>query len=92
VLHAIDHRVCRWILQTGDRADENVFPLTQEFLAEILAVRRTSVTTAAQKLQDAGIIRYSRGKVEITDRAALEQRTCECYASIRDRSESFLNN
>lgn len=90
-LHTIESRVCRWILQARDNADDRQFAFTQEFIAEMLAVRRTSVTDVAKKLQSEGIIRYSRGRLEISNRVALERRTCECYACIRERSHAVLS-
>ncbi len=85
-LHTVEARLCRWILQTRDRADSDELPLTQEFLAEILGVRRTTVTIVAQTLQKAGLIRYRRGHIQIVDRAALEESSCECYRSIREKT------
>ena len=75
-LHPIEARLSRWILQTRDRTDTDRVPLTQEFLSEMLGVRRTSVSEVAHKLQDGGLIRYRRlGMIEIRDRPGLEQRT-----------------
>src|SRR5262249_50532204 len=82
-LHALEGRLCRWLLQTHDCTDGNVIPLTQEFLGQMLGVRRTTVTIAARLLQSAGLIRYRRGHIQILDRAALEKLSCECYAAIR---------
>ena len=90
-LHAVEARLARWILQSRDRADGDTVALTQEFLSEMLAVRRTSVSEVAQKLQDAKLIRYSRGVIEVLDPKRLEQKACECYrteigrASCRER-------
>ncbi len=83
-LHAVEARLARWILQSRDRADGDTVALTQEFLAEMLAVRRTSVSEVAQKLQSAELIRYSRGVIEILDRKGLEQKACECYRTVVD--------
>lgn len=77
--HALDKRCCRWLLMTCDRMQEDEFPLTQEFLAMMLGVRRAGVTQAAGKLQRDGLIRYGRGRVRILDRDRLEKRACECY-------------
>ncbi len=85
-LHPIEARFCRWLLQTADRAASDTIPLTQEFLAEMLGVRRTSVTEVAKKVQDAGVITYSRGVIKILDRAALQQTSCECYQTLTDQS------
>ena len=83
-LHAVEARLARWILQSRDRADGDTVALTQEFLSEMLAVRRTSVSEVAQKLQNAKLIRYSRGVIEILDRKGLEQKACECYRTVVD--------
>jgi CRP-like cAMP-binding protein len=91
-LHTVEARLSRWILQTRDRADGDNIPLTQEFLAEMLGVRRTTVTLVAQTLQKAGLIRYQRGHVEIIDRAALEESSCECYRSIRAMTDQIFRN
>lgn len=77
--HSMEERCARWLLTTHDRVGGRQFPLTQEFLAHMLGVRRASVTIAAGMLQKAGFIRYSRGRVTIVDRAGLEQCSCECY-------------
>jgi CRP-like cAMP-binding protein len=89
-LHTVEARLCRWILQTRDRADSDEIPLTQEFLAEMLGVRRTTVTLVAQTLQKAGLIRYRRGHVTIVDRARLEESSCECYRSIREKTAQIF--
>jgi CRP-like cAMP-binding protein len=82
-LHPIHKRLARWILQTRDRIDTDTVPLTQELLSEMLGVRRSSVSEIARKLQTAGLIRYSRGSIEITNRKGLEAAACECYELIR---------
>jgi CRP-like cAMP-binding protein len=82
-LHAVEARLCRWLLQVHDRLDSNTIKLTHEFLSETLGVRRTTVTVIASTLQEAGLIRYHRGRIEIVDRAGLEARACECYEAIR---------
>jgi CRP-like cAMP-binding protein len=89
-LHEVEARLCRWVLQIRDRIDSDTIPLTQEFLAQMLGVRRTSVTEIAQKLQDAGLIRYRRGQIEILDRKRLEEMACECYGIIRDQIDKLL--
>jgi len=76
-------RLCRWLLQCADRIGSEQLLLTQEFLAEMLGVRRTTVTLLAQELQKRCILRYSRGRITIIDRAALEACACECYKLIR---------
>ncbi|HSS99958.1 MAG TPA: Crp/Fnr family transcriptional regulator [Terriglobales bacterium] len=79
VLHLLEQRCCRWLLMTQDRMQSSEFPLTQEFLAMMLGVRRAGVTDAANTLKRAGLIDYTRGCVSILDRAGMEKRTCECY-------------
>jgi CRP-like cAMP-binding protein len=81
-LHLTEARLCRWLLQSADRAAGNTLPLTQELLAEMLGVRRTSVTEVASKIQSSGAISYSRGVIKILDRPALEALTCECYQTL----------
>jgi len=82
-LHGVDARLSRWILQSHDRnGNADVIPLTQEFLSEMLGVRRSSVGEVARKLQAQGLLRYSRGSIEIVDRPGLEAAACECYANI----------
>ena len=79
-------------MQTRDRSDSDVLPLTQEFLSQMLGVRRTSVTLIARQLQGEGLIRYRRGRVEILDRDGLENRACECYAvTCRKNEDTFLH-
>lgn len=75
-------RLCRWLWQASDRVGSDQLLLTQETLAEMLGVRRTTVTLLAQELQKKGILRYSRGKITIVDRRALEASACECYGVI----------
>jgi CRP-like cAMP-binding protein len=82
--HELSERCARWLLMTHDRVGQGVFILTQEFLAMMLGVRRASVTVAAGMLQQAGLIRYSRGRVEVLDRDGLERAACECYRIITD--------
>jgi len=78
-LHSVEKRACRWLLLTHDRVDSDQFPMTHEFLAEMLGVRRASVSEVAATLQKAGLIRYQRGKMTICDRKGLEAGSCECY-------------
>jgi CRP-like cAMP-binding protein len=85
-LHSIEARFCRWLLQSADRAANDTVPLTQELFAEMLGVRRTSVTEVANKVQSAGAITYSRGVIKILDRAALMRMSCECYRTLMDQS------
>jgi CRP-like cAMP-binding protein len=88
--HGVEARLARWLLMSADGVGSNQLPLTQEFLATMLGVRRAGVTEAAAKLQTEELIRYSRGYVEITDRAGLEDATCECYHTIRREYERLL--
>jgi CRP-like cAMP-binding protein len=81
--HAIEQRAARWLLMTADRVRADKFPLTQEFLGQMLGVRRQSVSEAASRLQADGLIRYSRGIVSIVDRPALEEVACSCYRIVR---------
>lgn len=85
ISHAIEARFCRWLLQSRDCAESDVVPLTQEFLSEMLGVRRTSVTEVAIKMQNAGVINYTRGIIKIIDLAKLKELSCECYETLRDR-------
>lgn len=89
-VHPIPARYSRWLLLTHDRMGDREFPLTQESLAQMLGVRRASVTAAAGALQDAGFIRYSRGRVAILDREGLENAACECYSIIRSEFDRLL--
>jgi len=82
-LHDVEARLSRWLLQARDRLESNTIGLTHEFLSQMLGVRRTTVTVVAHMLQQAGLIRYHRGKIEIVDRRGLEARACECYQAIR---------
>jgi CRP-like cAMP-binding protein len=89
-LHSVEERCCRWLLLTHDRVDSDTFPITQEFLAQMLGVRRASVTLAASTLQQAGLIRYRRGELTVLDRAGLEDVACECYGVVRSEFERLL--
>ena len=82
-LHSIEERCARWILMTQDRVHKETLPLTQEVLAQMLGVRRPTVTLAAGALKKAGLIEYSRGSVKILDREGLESATCGCYRIIK---------
>jgi CRP-like cAMP-binding protein len=88
-LHGLEARFCRWVLQVRDHSASDTIPLTQEFLAQMLGVRRTSVTEVAQKLQAAGVIHYRRGFIDISDRRALEALACECHDAI-SRARALL--
>jgi CRP-like cAMP-binding protein len=82
-LHKLEERCCRWLLMAHDGARRDRFDLTQDFLAEMLGVRRPTVTIVARALQAAGLINYSRGVVTILDRARLQRSACECYAIVK---------
>lgn len=88
-LHTIEERAARWLLMTHDRVDSDTFPITHDFLASMLGVRRPSVTLAAGMLQKAGFISYSRGRMTILDRAGLEASACECYAIVRKEFDAM---
>src|SRR5262249_12624129 len=88
--HNVEERSARWLLMTHDRAETDSFELTQEFLAEMLGVRRTSVNLVSRAFQKAGIIRYSRGVITILDRPGLESISCECYSRVRAVFEHLL--
>lgn len=81
-------RLCRWLLQTADRTGSDHLPLTQQLLAEMLGVRRTTVTLLAQELQQRGVINYGRGKIAVLDRRALEADACECYEAMKHENLS----
>ena len=85
-LHKVEPRFCRWLLQTRDRAESDTFSLTQEFLAEMLGVRRTSVTEVAQNVQASGAISYSRGVINIMDLEKLKTMSCECYQTLSEET------
>jgi CRP-like cAMP-binding protein len=89
-LHSMEERCARWLLMTHDRAGEDTFPLTQEFLSHMLGVRRATVNVATGMLKKAGFIRYVRGKITVTDRSGLESASCECYHSIVSVYNSLL--
>jgi CRP-like cAMP-binding protein len=82
--HDIEQRCARWLLMSHDRVQANTFHLTQEFLAEMLGVRRSGVTGSAGKLRDERLISYRRGWISILDRRGLEKTSCECYKTIRE--------
>jgi CRP-like cAMP-binding protein len=88
--HSIDQQLCRWLLLSLDRLSGNELTMTQELIANMLGVRREGVTEAAGKLQDANLIRYSRGKITVLDRVGLEARCCECYEVVRKESARLL--
>jgi CRP-like cAMP-binding protein len=81
--HSMEQRCARWLLMAHDRVEGDEFPLTQQFLAQMLGVRRATVTTIAGALHKAGLIDYSRGRIRIVDRRGLERAACECYDVVR---------
>lgn len=89
-LHDVEERFCRWLLTCHDRAEGDELSVTQEFLAMMLGVQRTTVTQVAGMLQDAGLIRYQRGRMTIVDRLGLERRACECYHAVRRHADRVL--
>jgi CRP-like cAMP-binding protein len=88
--HHVQARLCRWLLRARDLADSDTLIFTQEYLAEMLGVRRTSVTVVAHTLQSAGLIKYARGKIQILDAEALQDGACECYETVRRHYERLL--
>jgi CRP-like cAMP-binding protein len=80
--HSVDQRMARWLLMTHDRVKHATFPITQEFLGKMLGVQRPAVNLAGRKLQGAGIIRYSRGRLTVLDRVKLELAACECHGAM----------
>jgi CRP-like cAMP-binding protein len=89
-LHDVEARLSRWLLQARDRLDGNTIRLTHEFLSQMLGVRRTTVTVVANALQEAGLIRYHRGEIEITNPSGLQARACECYEAIRLHTDEVM--
>jgi len=89
--HAIDQQLCRWLLLSMDRLSHNHLTMTQEFIANMLGVRREGVTQAASKLQQQGVISYSRGLVKVIDRPKLESLSCECYSVVRKETDFLLS-
>jgi CRP-like cAMP-binding protein len=88
--HRVEQRCVRWLLMCDDQAEHDPFELTQEYLAEILGVRRSTVTVVARTLQNTGLICYHRGAIRVVDRRRLEAVACECYRVVRDRYERSL--
>ena len=89
-LHSVEERCCRWLLATHDRAGDQIIQLTQEALAEMLGVQRTTVTAVIQNLEAKGLLRRQRGRVEIIERRGLERAACECYQAVEDHFERLL--
>jgi CRP-like cAMP-binding protein len=90
--HDVEARLCRWLLRARDLARGDTLNFTQEYLAEMLGVRRTSVTVVAHTLQQAGFIKYARGKITLMNLEGLQDGACECYETIRSRYEDLLGH
>lgn len=90
VLHRLEARLCRWLLTTQDRVGGSEVPLTQEFMAEMLGVQRTTVTAAVSTLQARGLIAATRGRITVLDRAALEATACDCHGAVVAHFERLL--
>ena len=88
--HTLEARFCRWLMISRDITDSDEIPLTQEVISQMLGVARTGVTMTAGILQQAGLIRYRRGKITILDRETLAAASCECYRIIRQEFDRFL--
>jgi CRP-like cAMP-binding protein len=88
--HPVERRLARWLAMARDRTGRDVFPLTHEFVAMMIGVRRASVTLVAGHLRELGAIDYVRGEITITDRARLEREACDCYLLIRSRAETIF--
>ena len=88
--HSVDQQLCRWLLLSLDRLHSNELVMTQELIANMLGVRREGVTEAAGKLQNAGLIHYSRGRISVLNRAGLEEQSCECYAVVKKEFDRLL--
>jgi CRP-like cAMP-binding protein len=91
-LHSVRSRLCRWLLQSQDMIGSETFTLTQEFLSHMLGVRRTTVSIEAHALQEAGLIRYRRGHINILNRDGIEDCACECYSVIRTETGKMMGS
>jgi CRP-like cAMP-binding protein len=89
LLHEVDERLARWLLMSQDRIGSESLPLTQDFMAQMLGTRRSSVTVAAGTLQKAGLIAYKRGSVTVLDRNGLEDGACDCYSQLRQQTRDW---
>lgn len=90
-LHSVEQQLCRCLLLSHDRLESNQLVMTQELISNMLGVRREGVSVAAHRLQDAGLIRYSRGHITIVDRPGLESRACECYQVVKTECDRLLS-
>jgi CRP-like cAMP-binding protein len=89
-LHSLEERCCRWLLIAHDSALADTFPLTHEFMAMMLGVRRSGVSIAASMLRKAGLIEYARGRITIKDRPGLEEASCECYGTLQTELDKLF--
>jgi CRP-like cAMP-binding protein len=92
VAHTVESRLARWLLRARDLSGSDKLELTQEFLAQMLGVRRSSVSPVANELQRTGLIRYRRGHIEILDLEGLQSASCECYGTVKAHYDRLLNN
>jgi CRP-like cAMP-binding protein len=90
--HSVEQQLCRWLLLSLDRLETDELSMTQELIANMLGVRREGVTEAAGKLQRAGLIRYSRGRITVINRPGLEREVCECYAVVKKEFDRLLSD
>src|SRR5688572_13189901 len=88
--HSIEQQLCRWLLLSADRLPTNVLTMTQDLIANMLGVRREGVTASAGKLQESGLIHYSRGQITVLDRPRLEALSCECYEVVKQETDRLL--
>jgi CRP-like cAMP-binding protein len=89
-MHTIEERLARWLLRARDLSRSDTLPFTQEFLAELLGVRRTSVSTVAHTLQQAGFLKYARGRIHIVNPEGLQESACECYYTVCGHYDTLL--
>jgi CRP-like cAMP-binding protein len=90
--HSVEARMCRWLLHMRDLAGSDDLSLTQEFLAQMLSVRRPSVSIVASPLQKAGLIKYSRGRIRVLNVKGLQKRACECYGTVKAHYQRLLSD
>jgi CRP-like cAMP-binding protein len=88
--HGLEERLCRWLMQTRDTLESDTLPLTQDFLAQMLGVQRTSLTLVARNLQESGLIKYRRGHIQVLDAVHLREASCECYGAINHHFERLI--
>jgi CRP-like cAMP-binding protein len=91
-LHTLDQQFCRWLLLSLDRLSFNRLAMTQQLIANMLGVRRESVSVAAGKLHEAGLIDYRRGHITVINRPGLEARVCECYSVVKKETDRLLSD